>query len=80
VSEDLTVTDISMRRRIASGGLKVPRSNRSNRSNRTQASYNAAENGVYGEGAKFGTFTGPTRENGDSFTGLPGLWARSQRV
>ena len=43
-----------MRRRIASGGLKVPRSNRSNR---TQASYNAAENGGYGEGAKFGTFT-----------------------
>jgi len=72
-----------MRGRISSGGLKVPRSNRRNRrnrSNRTQASYNAAENGVYGEGAKFGTFTGPTRENGDSFTGLPGLWARSQRV
>ena len=46
-----------MRRRIASAGLKVPRSNRINSSNRTQASYNAAENGGYGEGAKFGTFT-----------------------
>ena len=37
-------------------------------------------NGGLCEGAKFGTFTGPTLGNGDSFTDLPGLWARSERV
>ena len=35
-------------------------------------------NGGLCEGAKFGTFTGPTLGNGDSFTDLPGLWAQSE--
>ena len=46
---------VACKPRRGGGGVSVPCVSRSNRSNRTQASYNAAENGGYGEGAKFGT-------------------------